>query len=716
MSIVQGNGDSATSESHEPDVLPAPGGATVSRFVTMPDAADTEEDRGVALEAPDRQAAELPFPPLRRHRLRAGCYLLRYTPRHHAALALPPHYDGTLRVERDATNTIASGDLYLHRTKLTTHPLLPPREPNPAAGIPVFPISAYRYYVRVTQILEGAALASQFTLGFELHRFDHTTRTWSLDGTFSALMRWIPAPPGYPSPGNFLAGIVRSAAGANVGVLTMGWVSKHLRRATIELDCVAGSETATANSAGVGWRELFAEVGWDMTVDPSDADIAEPSGDSFSDAECHATLLARRDSADLDREWRYWLVAVKNLDSTPRGIMFDAFGTDSNNVPREGAAMASHWVIPNEDPWGLVKGMRFGTATDPYFRTGVHEIGHAMGLYHNTVDNGSMNTTDVIASSAVPPQQFPQNIQWSHAPDDQKRLRHMPDLWVRPGGVPFGAAYSTAPISPDDAALEPDGLTVAVRPLEAALPIGAPVRVDVALRNTGELPLPAPADLSLKAGHVRGEVTDPSGTVRSFRSVVRCIEEERLEALGGGDEVTGSMTLLRGPEGALFPLAGPYTIRVEVAWELEGLPVKLAGQGSVMVTPAVDASHAAAALRVLDEPDAMLLLALGGDHLESARAAVDVALEDDVLRPHFAYIEAKRAATRFFDRAPDLERAAEVLDAGAVMSAAEVQRAAGFVAAAKEAGAAAPEALVETLKAKAADTGAAEAQRTLEAM
>jgi hypothetical protein len=442
MSIVQGNGDVAASESQEPAVLPAPGSATVSRFVTMPDVVDDEEAGTVAVEevagAPERAAAPLPLPPLRRHRLRAGCYLLRYTPRHHATVALPAHYDGTLRVERDATNTIASGDLYLHRTKLV-HPLLPPREPNPAKGIPVFPVKSYRYYVRVTKILEGAALATQFTLGFELHRFDHATRTWSFDGAFAARMRWVPAPAGYPSPANFLEGQVRNAAGADVGTLTMGWVSRYLRRATIELDRVPGSEAARANSAGDGWRELFAQVGWDMTVDESDADIAEPSGDSFSDAECHATLLARRDSADLDREWRYWLVAVRNLDSTPRGIMFDAFGSDSNNIPREGAAMASHWVIPNADPWGLVKGMRFGTATDPYFRTGVHEIGHAMGLYHNTVDNGFMNTTDVIAADAVPPQQFPQNIQWSHAPDDQKRLRHMPDLWVRPGGVPFGA-------------------------------------------------------------------------------------------------------------------------------------------------------------------------------------------------------------------------------------------------------------------------------------
>jgi hypothetical protein len=244
------------------------------------------------------------------------------------------------------------------------------------------------------------------------------------------------------------------------------------------------------------------------------------------------------------------------------------------------------------------------------------------------------------------------------------------------------------------------------------VPIGAPVRVDIALRNESGMTLPVPADLSLKAGHVRGEVTDPSGTVRAFRSVVRCIEEERLESLASGAALRGALTLLRGPDGALFPLAGPYSIKVEVCWELDGQAVGLAGAGTVMVTPAVDAQHAEAALRVLDEPDALLLLALGGDHLTSAREAVDAALANDVLRPHYAYIEAKRAAAPFFDRAPDLERVVEVLDADTVMSAAEVTRAAGFVASAD----APPAALVEALRAKAEDTGALEAQRTLEGM
>jgi hypothetical protein len=423
----------------------------------------------------------------------------------------------------------------------------------------------------------------------------------------------------------------------------------------------------------------------------------------------HAAMLARRDSADLDHEWRYWLVCVRRLDSTERGIMFDAFGGDSNNIPREGAGMSSHWMIPNTPQWGLVAGMRFGTATDPYFRTGVHEIGHAMGLYHNTIDNGFMNTTDVISANAMPPQQFPQNIQWSHAPDDQKRLRHMPDMWIRPGGVPFGAAFSTAPISPDDAVVAPDGVALDVAPLLTAVPLGAPVRLDIKLRNDEGVPVPT--DLSMRAGHVSGTVTDPSGTVRAFRSIVHCIESRTLDTAA---VVTGSLTLLRGPEGALFPFAGPHTVRVDVEWEIDGIALKATGAGTMIVTPAADDAHAEAALEVLSTPDTLVTLALGGDHLEQGIEAIGKALDNEVLRPHYAFVEAKRVAAPFFDRPPDLERAAELLDERVVMSAAEVNKASKLVTAAKDRGAEPSAALIDVLKAKAEQTDATSAMRTLE--
>lgn len=631
-----------------------------------------------------------PWPPFQIRSLRCGCYLVNYKPVGSKLVT----YDGTLRVECHSNGRTASGDLYQRPTiRIPFKPGFPPIPsqtillpgPSPAAGIPILSRSRYRYYLRVTQVLEGYTFTKSFTLGFEMWRFTKTSGGWSTGGTwanegaFTALMSWQSAPTGYPSSGDYLEGDVKNSAGTVVGRLTMGWLSKYLRKATIEIDRVAQSEAPLNNGAGVDWRAVGEGVDWDITVAVSDSNVAEPSGDSWSNAECHAAMLARRDASNLDAEWRYHVLAVRLLDATSRGIMYDNGATDSNNVPREGCAISSHWVIPNTAEWGLVKGMRFGTATMPYYRTAVHETGHAMGLYHNTVNNGFMNTTDVIAGSASSTNPFPNNIQWSFAADDQQRLRHMPDIYVRPGGTPFGTSYSTTPISPTDLCEEAEGLELKVMPLLKSVPLGAPVRINVKLENTTKEPLFAPTSLSMKSGQVKGMVVDPAGTVRTFQPLILCVEEHLVAALNPGKSIAHSFTLLRGNQGALFPMPGGHRIIVEVRWDAGDVEAVVAGETSVMVASAADEAHSQAALKVLSTPDALLTLVLGGDHLTDGIDAIKTALENPVLKPHFAFVEAKRVAERFGKRKGNLKTAAQLIDDTTVMSPAEIKRAAGLV-------------------------------------
>ncbi|HEY5870092.1 MAG TPA: hypothetical protein VI542_31750, partial [Candidatus Tectomicrobia bacterium] len=332
--------------------------------------------------------------------------------------------------------------------------------------------------------------------------------------------------------------------------------------------------------------------------------------------------------------------------------------------------------------WGTVQGMRFGTVTAPYFRTAVHETGHAMGLYHNTADNGFMNTTDVIASNSLTPGSpaFPNNVQWSFNAEDAKRLRHMPDIYARPGGLPFGTSYATTPISPTDFGVVIEDLELHVSPLLESVPLGAPVRVNVELVNTSEKqPVFAPTTLSMKSGLVRGTVVDPNGTVRTFVPLLRCIEEEPTGTLEPGQRITHSITLLRGAQGALFPLPGAYRISVEAHWDHGGVEATATGEANVMVTSVVDDAHAHAALKVLSTPDALLTLVFGGDHLKDGIEAIQTALKNPVLRPHFAHIEAKRLAERFGRRRANLRAAAELIDDSTVMSPAEIKKTAMLV-------------------------------------
>jgi hypothetical protein len=82
-------------------------------------------------------------------------------------------------------------------------------------------------------------------------------------------------------------------------------------------------------------------------------------------------------------------------------------------------------------------------------------------------------------------------------------------------------------------------------------------------------------------------------------------------------------------------------------WDSNGIDAQVTGKAELIVTAATSETHANAARKLLSTPDTLLALVIGGDHLVDGVTAIGAALQNPVLRPHYAYIEGKRVARRF---------------------------------------------------------------------
>lgn len=605
-------------------------------------------------------------------RLKDGCYYARLMPTSlHSRSKF--QYEGTMRIQRVGNTFLASGDLY-NKDICDSLPFSPSFSPqsNGVNNIPVFPRKQYAFYIRCLQIQENAKSGGAIFMELDPYRLDHATSVWVQGEALYTELKFSTDMDGV----HYWRGDIITISQIVLGHMTLVWISPFLRQAVLEIDRVSSSECPLNNGRGENWRTVFGRAGWDLTVIESDSNVSEPEDRSWSNAELHMKMLKYREKVDLDIQWRYHLMAVEKLDDGAFGIMYDNTIKGVNDIPREGAAIASHVLCPDEMTWGKCRNQRFGELKEPYFRTAVHEIGHAMMLYHpdNPYENHIMQKTVQIAANAMPPVQFPDNINWSFSPRDIRMLCHLPDIAVRPGGICFGAPYDRMPMNVRDEVVEADGLELLVSMQNEVVPFGAPVRVNFTLINRSNKDKIVPGSLSMKTGHISGRVIDPLGSSHSFATIVKYTGEFTHQMIPAGASLSHSVTLLFGVRGPLFPTSGFYRVVIELSWYLDGVRVRVYGGADVIITPTTDDEHARIALQIFSTPETLLALAIGGDHLEDGFRGIQKAINHPVLRPHYNFFEAKRSGQRHFERPPDIEKAFSFFGDDTIMTPTEVIR------------------------------------------
>ncbi len=379
----------------------------------------------------------------------------------------PWMYAGVLRVvgpDRTSKEVGLSCDLYRSSRSWVTRTrdeFKKKRGPEALRSLQL-PQGNYRYYLRLAAPPDGDKLR------LEPYAWLEKKRSWERRNLFDVEIKQTiyKDPVGEePIDGKPYQGpIVSNLLGTPIARMGLHWLTERVRYARVRVYDIRGhnrGKKLKVEQWKEEWRTRMSNTQWKIEIKEQHVLSAlseEPKGGEWT----RRTLRRRyrnltgkksrkgrgRDRSHLNNSvepestpavvfdeklvpWDYTFLVVKNLvrgdSANPRGLMFST-GT------REAAAIAVERPADNIE----------GTPIDhPEWltRIALHELGHMQGLHHNSEPGVMRRHRHAVNTAQGTPIPDITDADHEHHENDVLRLQHMPDMWVRPRGVPFAHRY-----------------------------------------------------------------------------------------------------------------------------------------------------------------------------------------------------------------------------------------------------------------------------------
>jgi hypothetical protein len=578
---------------------------------------------------------EIPqFPPLQLCNLKfpEGCYHISMD----SLIQFPQiakNFEGSMRVEnlKDVNGNVThaiSGDFY-RKPSIFVFPGAQPVSQR----IPIFSRKQYHSYLKVVNVSKTRFVPfggkCKITLTVEEYRYTPPA-PGAVNGNFSSTptrtlrieLTSVANPAGLSGPsfeGKVFEGVTQLSV-----VFKMTWVSNFFRRASLELENVVGAAIPVA--AGVNdFRSIYASVGWDLNVVMGDTNLPVPAGvgpaNPWTNATLHAFMLANRNPlTNLDKEWRYYYVAVPHSSDQGSifGIMFDQIDDQ-----REGSCNFINNMTGD-----------FADAASK-LRSAAHEIGHGFNQLHPQNDGLPLENFIMTQSGATRSAilaaggTYPNDIRFEFSDHHRHHFVHAPDVVVRPGGEDFGFGHSilAGSFNPEDADTAANiGLDLQLDTLRNHIKLGEPLVLKIALRNNGNADVNIPETISWVGSNTDIAVGKVGGEMRNISSFAHVCDSMGFKVLASGKDVSVEELVFWDTQGFVFTQPGVHKVEVNMRWNVDGLDLGLRAERYVWVDYPVTAKENEAAA-LLMHPEVGKYVALGGNakHLDIAVERIDSA-------------------------------------------------------------------------------------------